>query len=320
MQLRNTYAGRLAAILTVASVATFVATTAGGADAHTTRSASVKAHTLPGAGKPAFTLGDKNFAEEYILGDLYQQALEAQGYQVKLKPNIGSSELIWKALVSGQIQGYPEYDGTLLSAVAGITANPKNAAAAVTETRNWLKKKGDTFSAVTPFTDADAIVVTKAYATTNHLTSIGDLAKLGSAVKLDGDSPFATRSPDGMPGLKKYYGVVPTFTPVSIGDFYTLLDNGQANAIAGFTTDPQLQSGKYVALKDPKFIFGFQNVGLVVKQSVVKTEGSAFLTTINKVNKLLTQNAIIKLDAAAELDDVAPAKIAKAFLKDNHLL
>ena len=81
------------------------------------------AAALPGKGKPAITLGDKNFPEEYILGDLYQQALQAKGYKVKLKPNLGSTEIAWKALQSGQIQAYPEYDGTLLATVAGITKN-----------------------------------------------------------------------------------------------------------------------------------------------------------------------------------------------------
>ena len=79
-------------------------------------------------------LGDKNFPEEYVLGSLYQQALEAQGYTVKLKPNLGSTEVAFAALKSGQIQGYPEYDGTLLATVAGITANPASSAAAASET------------------------------------------------------------------------------------------------------------------------------------------------------------------------------------------
>ncbi len=50
---------------------------------------------------------------------LYQQALEAKGYTVTLKTNLGSTEIAWKALKSGQIQGYPEYDGTLLATIAG---------------------------------------------------------------------------------------------------------------------------------------------------------------------------------------------------------
>src|SRR5205085_12292196 len=72
----------------------------------------------PGKGKPAVTLGDKNFTEEFNLGELYAQALRAKGFIVKVKSNIGSSELIDKALTSGKIDLYPEYTGVLLSEVA----------------------------------------------------------------------------------------------------------------------------------------------------------------------------------------------------------
>src|SRR5690349_15376966 len=60
----------------------------------------------PGKGKPAVTIGDKNFTEEYTLGELYAQALAAKGFTIHLKPNIGSSELTDKALTSHQIDMY----------------------------------------------------------------------------------------------------------------------------------------------------------------------------------------------------------------------
>jgi len=277
------------------------------------------ARSLPGKGKPAFVLGDKNFPEEYILGDLYQQALEAQGYTVTLKPNLGSTEIAFKALKSGQIQGYPEYDGTLLAGVAGITKNPANSAAAATETKNWAAKHGFTFTNVTPFSDSDAIAVLSSYAKKNGLKTIGDLKKLGSSVKLGGAAEFQTRYPDGLIGLKKIYKENPTFVPLSIPSFYTALDNNQVNAAVVFTTDPPLKTGKYTVLKDTKFIFGFQNVGMVVKASVAKAEGPAFISTINKVSALLTQKAIIALNSAVEVDKQNPATVAKAFLKANHL-
>ncbi len=277
------------------------------------------AHSKPGAGKPAVVLGDKNFPEENILGDLYQQALEAQGYKVTLKPNLGSTEIAWKALQAGQIQAYPEYDGTLLATVAGITKNAANAAAAATETKNWLAKHGYVFTNTTPFTDSDAIAVLKSYASAHGLKSIGDLKKLGAAVKLGAAAEFATRYPDGLEGLHRIYKVFPTFTPLTISDFYTALDNKQVNAAAVFTTDPPLKTGKYTVLKDTKFIFGFQNVGMVVKKSVATAEGSAFTQTINAVSKLLTQNVIITLNSAVEVNKESAAKVAAAFLKANHL-
>src|SRR5215210_8621999 len=73
----------------------------------------------PGKGKPAVTMGDKNFTEQYVLGDLYKQALEAKGFTVKLKGNIGSSEIIDKALTSGKIDMYPEYMGVIDTVIAG---------------------------------------------------------------------------------------------------------------------------------------------------------------------------------------------------------
>ena len=65
--------------------------------------------------KPAVTLGTKDFTEEFILGELYKQALEAKGYTVNLKQNIGSTELIDTALTSGKIDVYPEYTGAILA-------------------------------------------------------------------------------------------------------------------------------------------------------------------------------------------------------------
>jgi osmoprotectant transport system substrate-binding protein len=282
-------------------------------------SASARSPRLPGTGKPAFVLGDKNFPEEYILGDLYQQALEAKGYRVTLKPNLGSTELAWKALNSGQIQGYPEYDGTLLASVAGITKNPGSSAAAATETQTWARKHGFTFTQVTPFSDSDAIATLSSYARAHGLKTIGDLKKLGASVKLGGAAEFQTRFPDGLLGLNRIYKIHPTFVPLTIPSFYTALDNKQVNAAVVFTTDPPLKTGQYTVLKDTKFIFGFQNVGMVVKTSVAKAEGPAFTATINKVSGLLSQKAIIALNSAVEVDKQSPASVARRFLKANHL-
>jgi osmoprotectant transport system substrate-binding protein len=297
---------------------------AGGAAASARMVGHARTHmadrALPGAGKPTFVLGDKNFPEEYILGDLYQQALEAQGYTVTLKPNLGSTEIAFKALKAGQIDGYPEYDGTLMATIAGVSKNAANATAEATETRNYLKKHGYAFTNTTPFTDSDAIAVTKAYAKAHDLTTIASLKKLGSAVKLGAPAEFGTRYPDGLLGLHKIYDVFPTFVPLNIGSFYTALDKGQIQAGLAFTTDPPLKTGKYVILKDTKFIFGFQNVGMVVKQSIATEEGPDFTATINKVSKLLSQSVIISLNSDVEVDQKSPAVVAKAFLKANHLL
>ena len=273
----------------------------------------------PGVGKPPVTLGDKNFTEEFILGALYTQALAAKGYKVTLKANIGSSELIYKALQSGQIEGYPEYTGTLLTAIANNTAPPKSAQDAYQEAKAFLQTHGYTMLNDTPFFDSDAIGTTKAYATAHHLTTIADLKALGKSVKLGGLPEFETRA-QGLVGLKKVYGINPTFVPLASGLFYNALSSGQVNVSDVFTTDPQLGSGKYVVLTDPQHEFGFQNAALIIKQSVLNAEGPAFAETVNKVSSLLTTKAIIAMNAAVALDKQPPPAVAHAFLAANGLL
>src|SRR5207253_7080644 len=117
--------------------------------------------------------------------------------------------------------------------------------------------------------------------------TIADLKKLGHSLKLGAPSTFATRA-QALPGLKQTYGINPTFAPVTIGLLYKALDSGQVQVSDVFTTDPQLTTGKYTVLADPKKVFGFQNVAPIVKQSVLTAEGPAFAQTLNAVSALLT--------------------------------
>ena len=271
-----------------------------------------------GASKPPVTIGDKNFTEEYILGTLYQQALEAKGYKITLKGNIGSSEITWKALTSGQIDMYPEYTGTLLTAIAGDNKPPTSAQQTYSLANAYVQKHGYTLLNQTPFYDSDALATTKAFAANHGLTSIPDLKKLGHSLKLGGAPEFATRYA-GLVGLKQVYGLNPTFVPLAIGITYKAIDTGQVDVFDAFTTDAQLTSGKYVLLSDPKRVFGFQNAAPVVNKKVLAAEGPAFAQTINKVSSLLTLPAIQKMNAAVALDQQSPATVAKQFLTANGL-
>ncbi|MEO6857744.1 MAG: glycine betaine ABC transporter substrate-binding protein [Solirubrobacteraceae bacterium] len=263
-------------------------------------------------------MGDKNFDEEYLLGDLYQQALAAKGYTVTLKGNIGSSEIIYKALQSGQIQMYPEYTGTLLTAIAGDTNPPKSAEQTFKLADTFVKKHGFTLLNQTPFFDADGLAATTAYAKAHSLSTIADLKKLG---KISYGAPAENRTRyDGLIGLEKVYGLHNlNFVPLAEGLNYKALDSGQVKVATIFTTDPQLQSGKYKVLTDTQKLFGFQNVAPVVKQGLISSEGPAFTQTLNKVSALLTLPAIIKMNAAVQLDRQAPASVAHAFLAANGL-
>jgi osmoprotectant transport system substrate-binding protein len=77
-----------------------------------------------GGGGPTVTIGSKNFTEQYILGELYAQALEANGFNVEKKLDLGSEQIADKALQNGQIDMYPEYTGTSLVATLDYPGDP----------------------------------------------------------------------------------------------------------------------------------------------------------------------------------------------------
>ena len=308
---------RLPALALVAALAV-VAAGCGSSNKSNTSSTAAPSGT-PGAGKPAVTIGDKNFPEQLILGQLYAQALRAKGYKVALKANIGATEVIDKALTSGRIDGYPEYTGIGLTAIAGDNKPPSSANDAYQKLKAFEEKRGFTLTNMTPFVDTNTIIVKPDYAAGHQLKTIADFKNLRpGSVKLAGPPEFATRA-EGLPGLKKAYGVTFKFKPLAIGLQYKALDNGDVQTATVFTTDGQLQGNKYTELSDPKNVFGFQNVAPVFSKKVLAAEGPAFAQTLNATSALLSTEAMRRMNAAVVLDKQDPAAVASAFLKANNL-
>jgi osmoprotectant transport system substrate-binding protein len=317
-RLRRGISAAFALIALSVGIAACGSSSTSSSSSNTTTTAAAAAASGPGVGKPAVTIGDKNFTEENILGQLYSQALQAKGYKVALKENLGSTEIIYKALSTGQIGMYPEYTGILLSAIAGQTKEPPSAAEAYGQAKAFVEKEGLTLLNYTPFYDSDALATLPSYASAHHLSSIEGLKPLGKSVLVGGPPEFATRY-EGLVGLKQVYGVVPTFKPIAIELSYKALEDGQVNVQTVFTTDGQLLSGKFKLLADPKHVFGFQNVAPVVKKSVLAAEGPAFEQTLNSVSALLTLHAIQQMNAAVSIDKQSATTVAHQFLAANGL-
>ena len=264
-------------------------------------------------------IGTKNFPEEFILGQLYKQALQAKGFTVSYKENIGSTELIQTSLTSGKINFYPEYTGVIVQVVFHKKTSPKTVLATWQLAKQLEAAKGYTVLKPTPFYDTDVVAVTNATAKKYGLKSIGDLKKVGS-FQFGGFPECKTRNTCFV-GYTKQYGITKaTFTPLAGISAYAALDNGSILAADVFSTDPPLGKGsKYTVLADPKHVTGFQNVAPIVKTAVVTSLGSKFTTTVNAVSAKLTQNAIVAMNKAVIVDKQSAASVASAFLKANGL-
>jgi osmoprotectant transport system substrate-binding protein len=267
--------------------------------------------------KPGVVIGTKNFTEEYILGQLYGQALAAKGYKVTYKGSIGSSELIDTAATSGKINFYPEYTGVIVLDLAKQKA-PKTAAATYAAAKRFERSRGLTLLARTPFYDTDTFTMLKATAKKLGVEKIGDMKKVKS-FSYAGYPECQTRL-TCLLGLKQIYGLKQVkFVPLASISVYTLLDQHKVTAGDGFSTDPQQLTGKYTVLTDTKHIFGFQNVAPVVAKKLASAGGMAFAHVVNAVSAKLTLAAMQAMNKAVAIDKKTPAAVASAFLKANGL-
>jgi osmoprotectant transport system substrate-binding protein len=279
-----------------------------------------QAAAQPGEGKPPVTLGTKDFTEEFVLGELYKQALEAKGYTVNLKKNIGSTEIIDKALTSNEIDGYPEYLGVAVAVVARKDIVPKSAEETYNLAKEFYEGRGQVISQQTPFFDVDAIATTKEFATENGLKTVADLKKLESFTV--GARPEFRNRFQGLKGMRSEYGLTNAkFKQLALGIQYQALDSGDVDSANVFSTDAQLASGKYTVLEDPEGVFGYQYVAMVMnKEKYDQLGGPAFFEVIDSVSKLLTNDAIIAMNKAVAIDKQDEADVARSFLEANKLV
>ena len=105
------------------------------------------------------TIGSKNFDEQFILGEIYAQALEAAGYTVQTELNLGSEVVAKKALETGEVDAYPEYTSTTLTSLYGVAPEdvPGDAQEAADLANEELSADGLVAFAPTPFTSANAV-------------------------------------------------------------------------------------------------------------------------------------------------------------------
>ena len=276
--------------------------------------------TLPGSGRPPVVIGDKNFTEQFVLGELYRQALAAQGFNVSVTRNIGPTTVTIQAIESGRLDLYPEYLRTWQSDVAADTRPYPSVRQAFQAAERFARAHGMALLDPTPFSSTDAIAVTDAYAGENGLHTIDDLTRVASNLTLGGPPQFK-QSPSGLPALEQAYDVIPEgFTPLALGDQYQALDQGTIQAADVQTTDGQLDAGEYTLLGDPRNVFGWGNVIPVVNLKTLEAEGPVFAQTINRVNALLTVQVMRQLNSDVDVAHQDPADVARRFLLDTGLL
>ena len=275
---------------------------------------------LPGTGKPQVTIGDKNFTDQFMLGQLYTLALEAQGYTVQLNQNIGPTSVTMEALRTGALDMYPEYLNTFETAIAHTGRRFPSEFAAYAAAQRYAQAQGLTLLTTTPYSYTPALAVTVRYAQGKHLTSLRDLSRVESTMVVGGPPEFQQLSP-GLSDLERGYGFhTQTFKSMGIGDQYAALNEGTIQVADVYTTDGQLAGGDYALLADPRNTFGWGNAVPVVSQKALSAEGPAFGVTVDRVSALLTTDVMRDLNQAVDVAGQDPNAVARVFLETHGVI
>ena len=275
-----------------------------------------------GGAKPAITIGSTNFSEQLVLGELYSQILESNGYAVTRKFNLGNREIVFPALQSGQIDMEADYLATLLAFVDKTATGSTDPKATATALQSALTPKGVTVLDYAPAVDQNGFVVTKATADKYKLAKLSDLAAVGNQLVLGGPAECPNREFCAL-GLKNKYGITfKEFKALDTGGALTVqaLVGGQIDVGLLFTSDATIAVRGFVLLADDKQLQLSDNVAPVVRNDYLTKAGDDFRKVVNSIAPKLTTAELTGMNKLVEVDKKDPKDVAKDWLKKQGLI
>jgi osmoprotectant transport system substrate-binding protein len=277
-----------------------------------------------GGGGPMITVGSKNFTEQYVLGELYAQTLEAKGFNVEKKLDLGSTVIADKALQNGQIDMYPEYTATSLVEVFKQEEQPDTPEATYQKAKQLYSERdpADTMLTPAPFNNTYGIFVRKDVAEKYDLKTLADLAEASPELSFVLFSDFKSRE-DGYPNMKKQYPAFGFGDLVIVnsigGPIYQGVLQGEGDAGVGFTTDGELTSDELVVMEDPKSIWPFYYPAPVVRTDVLE-QNPKIKGILNEVSASLDAETMRELNAQVSIEQEEPEDVAAEFLEEKGIV
>ena len=263
-------------------------------------------------------VASKNFTEQFVLAELYAQAFEAAGIKVERKINLGGTLIVHKALEEKQVDFYPEYTGTMLTAVLKMDVMTDRAAV-YNKVKEEYAKKGLVLLNEAPVNNTYNMVVRPETAAQYKLETLSDLTRVSKELKLGAGPEFRDRK-DGLPGLKAVYGMeFKEDLQMAIGLRYQALSGKQIDVVNGYATDGMISSLKLKRLKDDKNLWPPYYVAPVVRKEVLDANPK-IAEVANKVSALLDEATISGLNFKVDGEKMEPRDVAADFLKSRGVL
>ena len=270
------------------------------------------------SGERRLVVGSKNFTEQLVLGEIIAQHIENRlKIQVVRKLNLGGTLLAHQSLVSGQIDLYPEYTGTALTAVLKLP--PENDAASVLKrvSTEYAERFQVKWLAPLGFENTFAIVVRGEDARTKGLTKISQIERLAPQWRLGAGYEFQQR-PDGLPALERTYGLRWRAPPamMDLGLLYQALIQKRVDVIAANSTDGQLSHLDVKMLADDRRAFPPYEAAIAVRAEALE-RFPGLEETLRELSGRLTVKTMRELNALASSSGNDEASAARHFFESK---
>jgi osmoprotectant transport system permease protein len=226
------------------------------------------------------TVGSKDFTESILLAEIVAQRLESFGIDVDRRFDLGGN-LAHTALLGNQIDLYPEYTGTALTAI--LHHQPGGTAKAVyNQVKSEYEQQFNLW--VSPplgFDNTFAILVRGDDARRLNLKTVSDVAKYSGQWHAGFGHDFMVR-PDGYDGFSRAYGLrFAGVSDMSLDLTYTALASRKVDMIAGNSTDGRIASLDLVQLEDDRHYFPPYEGVFVARPQALGLDGNSAGKTVN---------------------------------------
>ncbi|HMB92024.1 MAG TPA: glycine betaine ABC transporter substrate-binding protein [Rhodothermales bacterium] len=258
------------------------------------------------AAQDAVTVGSKIFTESVILGDMAEVLIEDKGVPAQHRQELGGTRFLWAALLSGEIDIYPEYTGTVLQEIyAGRDINPDNL-------HEVLRADGVAMTTPLGFNNTYAVGMQRNVADSLGIHSISDL-RAHPNVTLGFSNEFIDRG-DGWPGMRRAYNLPHTGVRGMDHDLsYQALMSGAIDATDLYSTDAEIRHYDLLVLEDDLEYFpAYEAVYLYRLDMPVEA-----ISALDTLTGAISVEEMISMNARASIDRTPEWQIAADFLRES---
>jgi osmoprotectant transport system substrate-binding protein len=264
---------------------------------------------------PPIVIGSANFSENALVAEIYAQTLEAEGYQVERKLNVGSREIYAPALEAGELDLVPEYIGSALTYLGGTSST--DPATTYERLQAAWAPMGIEILDYAGAQDKNGFVVTQATADELGVAKVSDLAAYNGTLVLGGPPECPNRE-FCLKGLESVYGLsFQEFRPLDVGGPITVaaLEGDEIQVGLMFTSDGTILAKGFVLLEDDKLLQPSENLAPVIRSEVIETYGDGIADALKPVSEKLTTTELIAMNKAVGIDGEDPETVAADWLK-----